>query len=595
MATNSENTDSLTGRLGRLWTKIEKTRKMVRQLSEVFPSAKAYLAGAPEAWNLRMQSEMQLAAVMQRRMQASKAEIGSIHRLTAAQQSLGVVGKTVQIAGAQQLASFVGRRESLETLIPAMNDLLARQHGLNATDRDAVRVADLLGKAMQGQTAGLADAGLAFSAAEQKALRYGNEAERAAALAQIVADNTGGMNQALAATPDGRLRQHANTMLDLQERIGRVAVEVQSALLPLFEAASDALGRLVGWFYRNRTAVSAFVQTVADVVGTLFSMVARIVGGVVGLFGSWFEKLSQGSVPVMILTTLVGTFAAVMAVLAAKAKLMALWSGIVAGAKHAWAMAQTFLNLAMLACPITLVTVGVIALVAAIIYVCSKINGWRSLWDGVVGFMKHSFLGYVESVKLAFATLVNGIMIGLDTIKLGWYRFKEACGLGESTENQAAIAKINADVEARQRAITDGAKKVAEHVGKARESLSTIDMSWKSDQTKKEEPDFMMPDLSGGFLAGLKERFDGKFADGLDGFPDGFPDGLADGFPGGSTGGGVVSAIAGGGSCTKSVTINLGSLVEQLTFGSYEGDRETMQHDLEGALIRVLEMANSAM
>ena len=92
MATNSENTDSPEGRLRRLWSGIEKTRKMVRQLSEVFPSAKAYLAGAPEAWNLRMQSEMQLAVVMQRRMQASQAEVGSIHRLTAAQQSLGVVG-----------------------------------------------------------------------------------------------------------------------------------------------------------------------------------------------------------------------------------------------------------------------------------------------------------------------------------------------------------------------------------------------------------------------------------------------------------------------------------------------------------------------
>lgn len=587
MATNSENTDSPEGRLRRLWSGIEKTRKMVRQLSEVFPSAKAYLAGAPEAWNLRMQSEMQLAVVMQRRMQASQAEVGSIHRLTAAQQSLGVVGQSVQLAGAQQLASLVGRRESLETLIPAMNDLVARQHGLSATDRDAVRVADLLGKAMQGQTSGLTDAGLAFSAAEAHALRFGDEAQRAAALARIVANNAGGMNRALADTPEGRLRQHANTMLGLQERIGRDAVQLQAALLPVFEAVGDALGRLVGWFDRNRAAVSAIVELLARTVGAVFSAVACVVGTLAGLFGSLFEKLSQGSLPVIALTALVSTFSAVMGVLAVKTKLVAWWSGIVTRAKQAWATAQAVLNLAMLACPVTLVTVGVIALMAAIGYLCHKISGWGSLWDGVVGFMKHSFLAYVENVKFAFTTLVNGILLGLDTVKLGWYRFKEACGLGDSAENQAAIARINADIELRQRAITDGAKKVTEHMRKARESLSGIRMSWNSGPAQDEEPGFLMPNLGGGGLAEIPAV--GFLGEAGGGFPGG-------GFPAGMTGGGVVSAIAdGGGSPAKSVTINLGSLVGHLSFGSYDGDRDRMQRDLESALIRVLQTANSAM
>lgn len=61
------------------------------------------------------------------------------------------------------------------------------------------------------------------------------------------------------------------------------------------------------------------------------------------------------------------------------------------------------------------------------------------------------------------------------------------------------------------------------------------------------------------------------------------------------TGVGTSSAISTGGSRSSSVTINLKSLVETLSFGSYEGDRDTMQRDLESRLIRVLEMANSAM
>ena len=111
----------------------------------------------------------------------------------------------------------------------------------------------------------------------------------------------------------------------------------------------------------------------------------------------------------------------------------------------------------------TWIIAAVIGLIAVIGYVCYKVQGWGTLWDGTVGFMKHSFLGFVESVKLYFSTMINGLMIGLDKIKLGWYKFKEAVGLGDSAENQAAIARINADIENRQQAIIEGAKRVADH------------------------------------------------------------------------------------------------------------------------------------
>ena len=55
-------------------------------------------------------------------------------------------------------------------------------------------------------------------------------------------------------------------------------------------------------------------------------------------------------------------------------------------------------------------------------------------------------------------------------------------------------------------------------------------------------------------------------------------------------------AIATGGSRSTSITINLKSLVDQLVFeGGYEQSRDEMQRDLESALIRVLQMANSAL
>ena len=94
-----------------------------------------FINGSQEAWNIQMQGEIKLATVMRQRVKASDAEIESIKRLASAQQAIGVIGDEVQLSGAQQLATFISRKDSLDSLIPAMNNLLAQQKGLNATDQ----------------------------------------------------------------------------------------------------------------------------------------------------------------------------------------------------------------------------------------------------------------------------------------------------------------------------------------------------------------------------------------------------------------------------------------------------------------------------
>ena len=538
-----------------------------------------YINGSQDAWNIQMQAEVKLATVMRQRVKATDAEIDSIKRLASAQQAIGVIGDEVQLSGAQQLATFITRKDSLDALIPAMNNLLAQQKGLNATDQDAVQIGNLMGKVMQGQTAALTRVGITFTAAEEKVLKYGNEEQRAATLAQVITNNVGRMNEALANTPEGKLKQHANTMGDLQERVGRLYSQVRASLLPLFDAMGNSLEGVISWFEQNRVAVLTTVNFIAKGFRLAFSLIGRIIGGVVSIFGGWLSKLQEGNTPVMMLTILLGSLAAAMALVTLKAKAMALWSGIVTAAKWAWAAAQNALNLSLLACPVTWIIAGVIALIGTIAYLCYKIEGWGSFWNGVVGFMKYTFMAYVDSVRLYFSTLINGIMIGLDKIKLGWYKFKEACA-----ENQAAIAKINADVEKRQQAIVDGAKKVAENANKAKESLSGINMSWNSDKSL------------GNVVGGLKKKLgiEAPVVPGMTPMDEGMSGTPND--DGGTAGSGAASAIATGGSRSTSITINLKSLVENLVFeGGYESSRDEMQRDLESALIRVLQTANSAL
>lgn len=84
------------------------------------------------AYLVQIVAETQLNTIMRQRMNATDQEVQSIKDLCSAQQELGVVGDEVQLSGAQQMATFLQNKQSLDVLIPAMNNLIAQQEGLNA-------------------------------------------------------------------------------------------------------------------------------------------------------------------------------------------------------------------------------------------------------------------------------------------------------------------------------------------------------------------------------------------------------------------------------------------------------------------------------
>ena len=219
-----------------------------------------YAKEAAEAYDQQVEGEMKLAQVMRNTMQASNAEIQSILDLTEAQQRLGVVGDEVQLAGAQQLATYLKTSSSLETLIPVMNDLAVQQYGYNVTAEQTTAIAKLLGKAMEGQTGALTRYGFAVDDAQKKILQYGTESEKVATLAQIVTRSVGGMNEALAATPTGRMKQLSNTIADIKEQFGRAARTVGTVLLPVLNTIAKVLSAIA-------TLANKVAQTIANVFG----------------------------------------------------------------------------------------------------------------------------------------------------------------------------------------------------------------------------------------------------------------------------------------------------------------------------------------
>lgn len=272
---------------------------MFNQAMELVNKATEKMREFTEANQAQQEAEAKLAQVMRNTMGASNAEIGSIKELASAQQKLGVIGDEVQLAGAQELGTYLSKTESLKKLIPVMNDMLAQQYGLNASQEQSVQIASMMGKVMDGQVGALSRYGYKFDEAQEQLLKYGSEEERVATLAEVIGQSVGGMNAALTAMPEGRLQQVANEMGDIKERVGAIWVRVQSSLIPATEALIAIVNGLIdavqaGWPVWVAAAVGVLVA-VTKVKRKLeeTSLAALLTGGSLRPWGLWRRQRAE--------------------------------------------------------------------------------------------------------------------------------------------------------------------------------------------------------------------------------------------------------------------------------------------------------------
>lgn len=213
-----------------------------------------------ELYKIQMQNEVKLATVMRQRMKATDDEIKSMLELASAQQQIGIIGDEVQLAGLQQVATFATQKKTIETLLPAMNNLIAQQYGYEASTESARNVANLMGKVLQGQVGALTRVGITFTETEEQMLKTGNEMERASVLAKVITNNVGEMNTALAQTDVGRQQQLANTWGDIKEQFGSAFQQISILFLPVLQK----LAELLQWIAKSARSVA---QTIANAFG----------------------------------------------------------------------------------------------------------------------------------------------------------------------------------------------------------------------------------------------------------------------------------------------------------------------------------------
>lgn len=178
------------------------------------------------AYQVQIEAEARLGATMRNSTSASKEEIQSVKDLVGSLQELGVVGDEVQLAGAQELATYVESADSIKTMLPVLDDMIAQQYGFSASTDNAVTIATMLGKVLQGQTSALSRYGYSFDENQERLLKYGTEEQRVATLAAVVEESVSGVNKALADTPTGKVKQLSNDFGDLKETVGKMLTDV---------------------------------------------------------------------------------------------------------------------------------------------------------------------------------------------------------------------------------------------------------------------------------------------------------------------------------------------------------------------------------
>lgn len=373
-------TTKLKGKMDELAMSVDKTQGLFSKLSTVsfginnivgtVNTITSSMGSFTEANQAQQEAEARLAQVMKNTMDATAGEIQSIKDLTAAQQKLGIVGDEIQLAGAQELGTYLEQKSSLEQLIPVMNDMIAQQYGFTATQESAVNIATMMGKVMEGQTGALSRYGYSFTEAQEAVLKYGTEAQKAATLAEVITESVGGMNEALGQTPEGKTKQMANNLGDLRERVGALVNRIIQALAPAIEKVFSIADEFLSWAESKLGWVESFISVVWDCRYIILS-----VGAAIG--------------------TLIGII-------------------------KVWQAVQMVMNIILTANPIGIIIVAIGALIGLIITIIAKWNEWGaalSLFLGPLGriiALIQSFRTHWDSIVEAFKS--DGIIGGLKRI-----------------------------------------------------------------------------------------------------------------------------------------------------------------------------------
>lgn len=364
---------------------------------------------AIEGFNAAEEAETKLEAVlgnvpsiMSQGADAARRAKDELVALTDQMEENGVVAGDVSVAGLQQLATFQLSQKTLEKLAPGMADLIAQQKGLNATQSDAVSIGNMIGKVMSGQTSALSRAGIIMSDYQEQILKTGTEEQKAATLADVLAQNVGGVNKALAETDAGKVAVAQNLIGRSTDLIGEKLMNIKGQLADLLiqhmpqiqEAALNLVTRVGQWIENNKETISNAFDTIMKVGKFAF----ETIGGAI----SFFIQNANWLIPV--LAGVVGGFAAFNII----STIVPIFSSLITVIRGA-ATAGGILNAVMAANPFGAIAIAIGAVITVITLLIANWDKVKEVAQTVI----EAIVGFVTTLKDAVVQLATEIKDGI--------------------------------------------------------------------------------------------------------------------------------------------------------------------------------------
>ncbi len=396
-------------------------------------------AEATDSYNnfVAMAEDRQINLTLQTDTTQTVSAFEAIKAKAAEIQSRGMFGDEAMIAGAAELSTYFSDTEAIASMMDTLADYAAGMSlGHEVDSRQMTDYATNLGKIMGGTYTAMSQKGFQFSEA-QKAIIEGTasqvqivetlgaeyldmsaDMQAAAAINQVIAESWEGMYEAMSNTPSGKIAQLKNTFGDVREVLGDKLYPAVLQFVDVFQARMPQVASIMDGF----ASVCAVVITV---LAQAFNLAAGL-GGVIADNWGTIGPLVYGAAAAMLFYLGITKGVALAQSVASAAvtayrmaiDILSVGYGVLTGQTGAASAATLFFNSALMACPITWLVMGFIAIVAVIYAVVGAINHFAGTTLSATGlicgaiaaagaFVANLFMAGLQLILGVFATLYN--------------------------------------------------------------------------------------------------------------------------------------------------------------------------------------------
>jgi len=262
------------------------------------------------------------------------------------------------------------------------------------------------------------------------------------------------------------------------------------------EKAGQTLGGRLSTLMDSLSELAlSLYRAIQPVLLPLINLSIKVFDAIGSGIGWLVDKLQSGDTVFRMVAAGIGIFTAALIAYSA-------YTSLAAFASNTLTLAVLKTNLAFLMNPVFLVILGIMALIAIIIYLVKIYDGWGAAWGNLVEFLKISWEIFKNHFEVTWLAIKNNFLDGVDTMIAAWYKLK---GLWDEQGAQEGLAKLKEESDARARELSSVHAKGIELKVKAVDALRGVKLT-RNKETLGTIKDGLMQKLG---MGGLSDTMSG--------------------------------------------------------------------------------------